>query len=200
MTKNKKCEGCAACRHLNPGKPYAKASLCDGTGIIVTEEIHNAKIVSTRIGEIPDVGIMTFDIQIMYPGYNQELSFGYHYNLSGLPLSSIGKLLAILGVAAWEDLPKKVIRVKVKPMSGMLKPEIQAVGHIIHDRWFTIDDLREREGEETHQDHHIRLHRNLDELVADYVNHVGDLPSKTTVMTLMEWAATEKENPTGEKT
>lgn len=39
-----------------------------------------------------------------------------------------------------------------------------------------------------HRERHIELHKALDELVADFINHTGKLPSKTTLFELMEWS------------
>lgn len=48
---------------------------------------------------------------------------------------------------------------------------------------------------EKHMEHHKMLHRRLDELVADFINHTKGLPSKTTVLELMEWSAEQVKNP-----
>lgn len=39
-----------------------------------------------------------------------------------------------------------------------------------------------------HIKRHKELHGYLDELVADFIGHTGKLPSKTTIMELMEWS------------
>lgn len=41
---------------------------------------------------------------------------------------------------------------------------------------------------EKHRQRHIELHRELDELVADWIQHTGRLPSRTTVMELIKWS------------
>lgn len=46
-----------------------------------------------------------------------------------------------------------------------------------------------------HQIRHTILHRNLDELVADFINITGRLPSQTTVMELMEWSHKQTIHP-----
>ena len=42
---------------------------------------------------------------------------------------------------------------------------------------------------------HIKLHKSLDELLADFLIHTGRLPSKTTVLKLMEWSHKQTSNP-----
>jgi len=49
---------------------------------------------------------------------------------------------------------------------------------------------------EIHIRRHQELHRSLDELVADMMYHTGHLPSKTSLMQLMEWSNSQTENPT----
>lgn len=39
-----------------------------------------------------------------------------------------------------------------------------------------------------HKKRHEELHNNLDELVADFIMNTGSLPSKTTVLELIEWS------------
>lgn len=42
--------------------------------------------------------------------------------------------------------------------------------------------------EEGHRQKHIQLHNQLDILVADFIANTKKLPSKTTIMELMEWS------------
>jgi len=39
-----------------------------------------------------------------------------------------------------------------------------------------------------HLERHKELHRCLDELVADFIGHTEAVPSKTTVLELMQWS------------
>lgn len=48
---------------------------------------------------------------------------------------------------------------------------------------------------EEHKQRHIELHRALDELVADFINHTEKLPSTTTVMELVRWSHRQTQNP-----
>jgi len=43
---------------------------------------------------------------------------------------------------------------------------------------------------------HKRLHECLDELIADMMLHTQHLPSKTSIMQLMEWDYSQAKNPT----
>lgn len=52
---------------------------------------------------------------------------------------------------------------------------------------------------EEHRLRHVELHRYLDELVADYIDHTGGLPSKTTVMQLVEWSYRQTKLPSEKK-
>jgi hypothetical protein len=47
-----------------------------------------------------------------------------------------------------------------------------------------------------HKEIHSMLHKKLDELVADYITHCEILPSKTSIMELMQWSYQQTLNPT----
>lgn len=49
---------------------------------------------------------------------------------------------------------------------------------------------------EEHRARHRLLHRHLDELVADWIGHTKELPSKATVYDLMRWAYDQTIHPT----
>lgn len=48
---------------------------------------------------------------------------------------------------------------------------------------------------EEHKARHEVLHKNLDELVADFINHTGKLPSQTPIFELMEWSHKQTVEP-----
>ena len=50
--------------------------------------------------------------------------------------------------------------------------------------------------EDSHRRRHLELHESLDELVADMINHKEMLPSKTTVLELIEWSYQQTIKPT----
>ena len=50
----------------------------------------------------------------------------------------------------------------------------------------------------THEEHrlkHIALHNSLDELLADWIIETGSLPSKSSVLELLEWSHSQTINP-----
>jgi len=47
-----------------------------------------------------------------------------------------------------------------------------------------------------HKERHKRLHASLDELVADFIDHTEGLPSKTTLLALMNWSYEQTLKPT----
>lgn len=50
---------------------------------------------------------------------------------------------------------------------------------------------------EEHKARHQLLHKELDELVADFISHNKDVyPSRTSIMELMEWSYIQTTNPT----
>lgn len=46
---------------------------------------------------------------------------------------------------------------------------------------------------------HIELHQSLDQLVADFIRHTKNLPSKTNLFEFMKWSSEQTKNPTEEK-
>lgn len=48
---------------------------------------------------------------------------------------------------------------------------------------------------EEHREEHIRLHRALDSLLADFIFHTGKSPTKTTIMELAAWTYEQTLNP-----
>ena len=42
---------------------------------------------------------------------------------------------------------------------------------------------------------HKMLHKNLDELMADFINHTGKLPSQATIMELAAWSNKQVQKP-----
>ena len=50
-----------------------------------------------------------------------------------------------------------------------------------------------------HKARHVRLHRELDELVADYITHTKSYPSRSPLLELMKWSHEQTINPTKEE-
>ena len=46
-----------------------------------------------------------------------------------------------------------------------------------------------------HRERHGKLHRMLDELVADWISETGGLPSKATILDLMKWSSKQIVDP-----
>lgn len=67
-----------------------------------------------------------------------------------------------------------------------LQNEVRQVGKRIRDK------MNKR-----HRERHIELHRNLDELCADWAAHqpMGKLFSNSTIMELIEWSHKQTQNP-----
>lgn len=49
---------------------------------------------------------------------------------------------------------------------------------------------------EEHIERHKQLHKSLDELLADYIDHTGNLPSQTNLMNFLHWSYQQTTNPT----
>lgn len=49
-----------------------------------------------------------------------------------------------------------------------------------------------------HRFRHVELHAALDELVADFITHRNRMPSKSTILELMEWSHQQTRTPTEE--
>jgi len=59
-------------------------------------------------------------------------------------------------------------------------------------------DQKDSEDPEIHKQHHILLHRSLDQLFADYIYHHPDQDTYTgmAISHLLTWANEQRENPT----
>ena len=105
-------------------------------------EIKNALIESTMLGR-EDHGIMTFDLflktdcfSIGFGGYaiDQYDKENECRKFRGTGLEAISRILDVVGVSKWEDLPGKYIRYEE---NGWGTP-IDTIGNIIKDKWFNI--------------------------------------------------------------
>ena len=112
-------------------------------------DIKNAKITSTMFGR-EDHGIMTFTIFIQtdsygigvggyaIDGYDRE-SKSRKFTTKGI--EAISKILEVVGVDTWEQLPGKYIRIKD---AGWGKP-IDEIGNLIEDKWFNLREFFSKE-------------------------------------------------------
>lgn len=106
-------------------------------------EIKNAIIKSTHLGK-EDHGIMSAMVTLDYGGAQQGFG-GYCLDTydekkkkrvgTEYGMRFIMELMAAVGVEKWEDLPGTHVRVKAE------YAHIHAIGHIIHDSWFSPEDL-----------------------------------------------------------
>lgn len=88
-------------------------------------EIENAKINSTFIG-FEDHGVFAVNVDMSGESWGQGTGC---YSLTDPQW--IANLLRVIKVNSWEDLPGKFVR--VRRSNGY---DIDAIGHLIEDRWF----------------------------------------------------------------
>ena len=108
-------------------------------------EIKNAKISSTMLGR-EDHGIMTFMIYIGGDGFNCGVG-GYCLDEFGSAtqtrvfraesMEAISKILEVVGVDKWEDLPGKYIRIEYNGLGST----VTKIGNIIEEKWFDLKEF-----------------------------------------------------------
>lgn len=108
-------------------------------------EIKNAKISSTMLGR-EDHGIMTFMIYIDAFGFTCGIG-GYcldEFNpttrtrvFRAESMEVISKILEVVGVDKWEDLPGKYIRIEDNGIGSI----VTKIGNIIEDKWFNLTEF-----------------------------------------------------------
>ena len=108
-------------------------------------EIKNAKITSTILGR-EDHGIMTFMIFVEFGGCGCGIG-GYcldYYDKNTQTsvfhirdMEAISKILDVVGVDKWEDLPGKYIRVKDNGWGST----IDEIGNLMEDKWFNLREF-----------------------------------------------------------
>ena len=122
-------------------------------------EEKNAKIESTTFG-IEDHGILQFYIHLTYGGggaqgfggycldepvFSMEFDDLYDYEKekggrfvrrrgTAAGMDAILKILEVIGVSSWEDLPGKSCRVRSE------HSKIRAIGHYLNDKWFDWEE------------------------------------------------------------
>lgn len=104
--------------------------------------IRNAKIKSTMLGR-EDHGIMTFCIFIEFNGTVCGIG-GYALDMynhttesrvfSSKGLEDISKILEIVGVDKWEDLPGKYIKIKDNGRGST----VDEIGNLMEEKWFNL--------------------------------------------------------------
>lgn len=108
-------------------------------------EVRNAKITDTKLGR-EDHGIFTFMIFVEFnhcgcgiggyclDGYDEKLEGRVFYNKS---MEVISRILDVVGVDNWEDLPGKYVRIK----DNGLGSTIDEIGNLMEEKWFNIRDF-----------------------------------------------------------
>ena len=108
-------------------------------------EIKNAKISSTMLGR-EDHGIMTFMIYIDACGFSCGIG-GYCLDefssatqtrvFRAESMEAISKILEVVGVDKWEDLPGKYIRIEYNGLGST----VTKIGNIIEEKWFDLKEF-----------------------------------------------------------
>ena len=108
-------------------------------------EIKNAKIYSTMLGR-DDHGIMTFMIYINADVFTCGVG-GYYLDefdsatqtrvFRAESMEAISKVLEVVGVDKWEDLPGKYIRFEDNGWGS----KTTKIGNIIADKWFDLKEF-----------------------------------------------------------
>ena len=98
-------------------------------------EEKNAKITKTFLG-FEDHGLFTFFLHLDY-GSSGQGAGGY---VLGRSVEIIKKILEVVGVNEWEELPGKFIRVKAE------HGKVHSIRNIIKGEWLNFDIFFEKEG------------------------------------------------------
>lgn len=126
------------------------------------KEICNARIVDTQLG-IEDHGLLTFNLRCEFrDSYGKgTCSFGgcsfgsrcmnydgtYEYVNVKFTSELLMRVLTVVGVRNWEDIKGKLIRIRTNGRPGCAGG-IEAIGNIIEDEWFCIEDFYEEKEKE----------------------------------------------------
>ena len=110
-------------------------------------EIRNAKITKTMLGR-EDHGIFTFMIYIQFGAsgcaigsysldeYDKETKTRIFRSES---MEVISKILDVVGVDTWEELPGKYIRIKDNGWGST----VDEIGNLMEEKWFNIREFFE---------------------------------------------------------
>lgn len=108
-------------------------------------KIKNARICSTMLGR-EDHGIMTFMICIAADGFTCGVG-GYCLDefdpatrtrvFRAESMEAISKVLEVVGVDKWEDLPGKYIRIEYNGLGSTATK----IGNIIEEKWLDLEEF-----------------------------------------------------------
>lgn len=98
-------------------------------------KVYNAQVTDTFLG-FDDHGILTFYLML-------NISDGSHCSFGGIRITRstieiIGKILNTVGVAKWEDLKGKFLRVYMDEWDAPIKE----IGNLMYDKWFDINEMK----------------------------------------------------------
>jgi len=96
-------------------------------------EIKNAKIESVYLG-FEGHGILTCYLNLDYGGVAQSFG-GYQMKNPNYGMEFIERVLRVVGVESWEQLPGKTIRAKADNV------KVYGIAHILRPEWFHPEDL-----------------------------------------------------------
>lgn len=110
-------------------------------------EIRNAKITGTKL-TMGDHGCLTFWIFVDGSGWGCGIGgycighggLGYKQNefdATGKGLVAMMRIMDVVGVENWEDLPGKYIRCEV----GLQSQGIHRIGNILKENWFDLKEF-----------------------------------------------------------
>jgi hypothetical protein len=97
-------------------------------------EIKNARIESVYLG-LESHGILTCYLNLDYGGLAQSFG-GFELKHPDYGMEFIHRILRVVGVESWEQLPGKTIRAKCD------NSKVYGIAHIIEPKWFHPEDLR----------------------------------------------------------
>jgi hypothetical protein len=100
-------------------------------------ETKNARIQGTTLGQIDHV--FSFKIDVLYDGRSTQSGGYITLHKVGSPRSICGsmisRILEVVDVSTWEELPGAVIRVKAD------HDKLHAIGHYLEDKWLNFADF-----------------------------------------------------------
>lgn len=112
-------------------------------------EIKNAVIESTKIS-MADHDILTISLYVKCDSFICNIG-GYlngighidatEWKGNGSAIVAMMKIMDVVGVTDWEDLPGKYIRVKI----GKPGESIDEIGNILKDKWFNLRKLYQQD-------------------------------------------------------
>lgn len=94
----------------------------------------NARIKSTSLG-YEGHGILTFYLYLEGAGWGCGFG-GLRSDGQGLG-AALKAIFAVLGVDSWEKVAGQLVRAKTEGPGG----KVRAIGHIVENRWVTIEEL-----------------------------------------------------------